>query len=957
MNYKTLTSLRIFLSYGRDEHVTLARRMKEDLEARGHQVWFDESRIVGGHDWEIHIEKALDWCAEIPHLGRFILLMTPHSVRRPDGFCLNELAAAINRRLIIIPVMVVWCEPPLYICRIQWLDMRDCIPVTEKLERYELRRQRLFEALEQGEVDFEGSQSLLVQQLNPLDFTAELARYTPKFVGRKWVLKKIRQWLKDPGPQRIFWIVGPPGVGKTALAAYLCERMREVVAFHLCRYGHEDKSDPGRCVKSLAYQLSCQLPDYFQLLIPRLGDLNRSAATLFDNLIVQPLRRIKRIPRERLVILIDGLDEVSREGRNELAEFLAQEFPRTPDWLLLVLTSRPDPEVVRPMQGLIPFFLSMEGMENLNDLSEYITVGLRSWNPESLSDPSVVDEILEKSGGLFLVAEQIIESLRQGVISISALDEFPQGLGGYYNDFFRRQFPNVSRYKERFRPLLEMILAAHGPLPLSLAQKALNWGPYDFYLNAKGEAQGEILTPLGSLFQCDGELIRPFHHSLAEWLTAPVLAGEYFVQIREGQQRLAEVCFSEYRAGIKEMSSYAKENLAGHLLEVSRLDDLLLIVEDPKLGLIRRWVEGGDGKRGLVILKNLVSHLREKRCEFNKAAALATQMARIFSLQGLYTEAEQWLRWSMNAASWWHGARIRAVAMHELGSLALYKGELESASQWYRRALRVCHFTWPPISDEISANLIGLATIAFMKSNYIETISFAKRAIAVAEKAHDFDHRIAGERITGAALKALGKWEEAKRQLEKAVSMAHEFGLKLEEARLLLLKGWLLHDLAILSHATPRDSKALFLKALKLAEELGDFYCKSEALLSAAWMDLEGGDTAAAMKIFEQLAVALTETKHQELFALLNIGIARVASLQGRYEESRALFRQMVDFCRQHNPQNLWRAYVWWGELALREGNKMEAEILWEKTLEAAGRISPGKIQLAQAIIANWEKP
>ena len=46
---------------------------------------------------------------------RFLLLLTPHSVRRPDGYCLNELARAFGRSLPIIPVLVSPVEPPLSI--------------------------------------------------------------------------------------------------------------------------------------------------------------------------------------------------------------------------------------------------------------------------------------------------------------------------------------------------------------------------------------------------------------------------------------------------------------------------------------------------------------------------------------------------------------------------------------------------------------------------------------------------------------------------------------------------------------------------------------------------------------------------------------------------------------------------------------------------------------------------
>jgi len=38
--------------------------------------------------------------------------MTLHSVRRPDGFCLNELTHAIMKELSIFPVMVQMSEPP-----------------------------------------------------------------------------------------------------------------------------------------------------------------------------------------------------------------------------------------------------------------------------------------------------------------------------------------------------------------------------------------------------------------------------------------------------------------------------------------------------------------------------------------------------------------------------------------------------------------------------------------------------------------------------------------------------------------------------------------------------------------------------------------------------------------------------------------------------------------------------
>src|SRR5690349_7460395 len=139
---------RIFLSYGHDEHRTVAERLKEDLHARGHEVWFDADRLTPDADWERYIEEGLECAAAVPNQGRVVLIMTPHSVRRPDGYCLNEIARALSRRLTVVPIMVVWCEPPLSICRLQWLDMRDCVPLDTQSAKYEAKLEVLVAALE-----------------------------------------------------------------------------------------------------------------------------------------------------------------------------------------------------------------------------------------------------------------------------------------------------------------------------------------------------------------------------------------------------------------------------------------------------------------------------------------------------------------------------------------------------------------------------------------------------------------------------------------------------------------------------------------------------------------------------------------------------------------------------------------------------------------------------------------
>ena len=145
----SFSPLRIFLSYGHDEYASLAVRIKRDIEALGHRVWFDVERLKTGGDRERYIEDGLDFASGVPDCGRFLLLLTPPSVRRPNGYCLNELARSFGRNLPVIPVMVSTVEPPLSIGRLQYLDLRHCFPAEQHEEQYKKQFQQLLSALAQ----------------------------------------------------------------------------------------------------------------------------------------------------------------------------------------------------------------------------------------------------------------------------------------------------------------------------------------------------------------------------------------------------------------------------------------------------------------------------------------------------------------------------------------------------------------------------------------------------------------------------------------------------------------------------------------------------------------------------------------------------------------------------------------------------------------------------------------
>ena len=570
--------MRIFLSYGHDEHASLAVRIKRDLESRGHKAWFDVERLKPGGDWEDYIEDGLDWASASPSEGRFVLLLTPHSARRPNGYCLNELARAWARNLAIIPVMVAKVEPPLSICRIQYLDMRDCVPVDDHEEQYKSKFDQLLEAIEQNRLDFEGVQARLLNYLDPLPYEAEVSQHLLRFTGRHWVVKELERWLALADPRRrVFWITGEAGVGKSALAAWLSAHRPEIAAFHACRYGNSDHVNPRKALSSIAYQLSTQVPGYQQPLNASNLDALKGevkARAVFERLFVGPLGGHLPAPPERpVVILIDALDEATENSRNELASIIGTEFGQTPAWLRLIVTSRPHEEAVKfPLQALDPWKLEAERAENIDDIRSYLRRELRPFIGSGEPSRDTVDRIIEKSEGLFLYVTWVRQELADGRLALTEVEEFPQGLGGIYAKFFQRYFPDASEYKATHRPVLEAICAAREPLEVDYLTGLFGWKP-DY-------GDTELTRAFGSLFPVSGGRIRPFHQSVRDWLTDNNRAGPYFTSVNEGHKRLASYGWRQYWHGVAQMERYSVTHLPAHLAACGRKGELCALLLD-----------------------------------------------------------------------------------------------------------------------------------------------------------------------------------------------------------------------------------------------------------------------------------------------------------------------------------------------------------------------------------------
>lgn len=579
----------IFLSYGHDEYATLAQRLKSDLEEEGFEIWIDKEKIKGTSDWEISIEKGIsssDW---------MILLMTEHSVRRPDGVCLDEVSYARFLGKNIAPIMIQEVKPPLCIARIQWIDMKDFFTpgkLSFDEESYQEKKNELIAVIKGiQQLNIEGDQRSLRVRLDPLDNDVYSENLRKNFYGRQKLLSFYDEWYKSD--KRILWLVGDAGIGKTAFVAFLCGCREEIQAVHFCRYNDNERANPKRAIMSIAYYLATQVPEYKKNIL-ELHDLDtlieKTTVRLFEYLIIEPLSKVK-YDGNKIVIIIDALDEATINGRNELVDVISMHFEKTPDWMKLLITSRRESLLERKLVKFNPIDLSDSRFnDNEADIRGYFSIHLKDYLPSGKQQEHILDSLTQKSQGIFLYAKNVIEDIISNKLSIYDIDSFPDGLTGIYYDYFERIFREEQylSYRKDVRPVMEILCATYMPVSTDLLLDILEIDDYDFE---------DILELICEMFPIRDGVVEPIHKSIIDWLTDSKRSGTYRVSIKKGHEKLADYYIELLKK--EKTNKYALRYLCRHLISVGRFNEATELLDNREFQYNRIKMIGLD------------SHIRE----------------------------------------------------------------------------------------------------------------------------------------------------------------------------------------------------------------------------------------------------------------------------------------------------------------------------------------------------------
>ena len=364
---------------------------------------------------------------------------------------------------------------------------------------------------------------------------------------RKEVLLHIEQWMVDEKDQRIFWLNGLAGTGKSTIAQSFAEISfadGKLGASFFCSRDFEDRSNLQAILPTLAFQLAYRYPLFREQLLqvlkanPDVGQ--ESLSSQLEKVIVRPFAATQ-IPT---LIIIDALDECKdKEPASALLSVLSRHVHEIPE-VKFFITGRPEPPIregfrLEPLRPITDVLKLHDVKRSSVDEDIRLFFGTHLTNirktrsdcefPEEWPNPYDINILCKKTGGLFIYASTVVKFVaseyhlpteRLDLIILHSQDATHEGrIDLLYTQILELAFNNADRGEQelysRFRNVVGAVLLVFHPL----SRKALS----DLLRNCGTPSHiSTTLRFLHSLLNVpDSEdgLIRVFHKSFPDFLT------------------------------------------------------------------------------------------------------------------------------------------------------------------------------------------------------------------------------------------------------------------------------------------------------------------------------------------------------------------------------------------------------------------------------------------------------
>jgi hypothetical protein len=364
---------------------------------------------------------------------------------------------------------------------------------------------------------------------------------------RKEVLQGIEHWSMSKQSQRIFWLSGLAGTGKSTIAQTFAEMSfadGRLGASFFCSRHFEARSNLKAIFPTLAFQLAFRYPLFRKELVQVLKahpDVEQeSLCSQMEKLIVGPLQTTHILT----LIIIDALDECrDEEPASAILSILSRYVDKIPN-VKFFITGRPEPRIRSGfrLKSLLPitevFKLHEVKPEAVNsDIKLYFQTHLANLaenrsdcdSAEEWPSSSDVEILCQKAAGFFIYASTVIKFVTSGshipaeqlgqitLLPQSTSHEGRSGIDLLYTQVLEQAVDGVDADDETFHFRLKTVVGAVLLVFNPLSVKALS-----DLLRVPGAST--TLRPLHSLLLIPASTkdpVRIYHKSFPDFLIDP----------------------------------------------------------------------------------------------------------------------------------------------------------------------------------------------------------------------------------------------------------------------------------------------------------------------------------------------------------------------------------------------------------------------------------------------------
>ncbi|QRW12872.1 WD repeat-containing protein [Ceratobasidium sp. AG-Ba] len=376
------------------------------------------------------------------------------------------------------------------------------------------------------------------------------------------VLQKIHDWASGESPEKIYWLNGMAGTGKTTIAYSLCKRLegeRTLAASFFCSRQLPECRNVNKIVPTIAYQLSRYSSPFRHVISPLLQAdpdvYNKPIFDQFKELIFDPINKVGASLPTGIIIVIDALDECEAEtGTADILDVLLSHASDLP--LRFFVSSRPDEAIITRMRQAQGDNVNTE--MRLHELSSNIVqTDIRTYLKTKLGSCMSVSEVqietlVERSGVLFIYASTVVQYVSSAsaikrakrlekVLDVSAgnSNEGTEGIDALYISILSAAYDSKAldnSDRAEMMLVLHTVICACEPLSTSAMADLLG-------LESEQIVQS-ILLPLLSVLQIsESGIVTTLHESFRDFLLQDTRSGRFYCSAAEQNGRLAGLCF------------------------------------------------------------------------------------------------------------------------------------------------------------------------------------------------------------------------------------------------------------------------------------------------------------------------------------------------------------------------------------------------------------------------------